>query len=405
MLNIAVFFGGKSSEHDVSVVTALQMMENLDRGKYNIIPIYITRDGDWYTGEKLTDINTYKNFDIGNKELTRCYLPANTRARQLFKFEREHSLFKRDNGVIASLDAAVLAMHGLNGEDGSLQGLLQLAQVPFTSCGVLGSAAGMDKILMKAAFQGAGFPVLDYIYFDRGQLKREAEILAGRAEERFNYPMFVKPANLGSSIGISKAKNRQELINAMEIAAHYDRRILVERGIDSLEEVNCSALGFGSSVRVSVCEMPVTWEEFLTYDEKYMRGAKKGTDKQGMQSLSRRIPAPISEQMTAQIQDYTKRAFQLFDCKGVIRIDYIIDKTDKSLYINEINTIPGSFAFYLWEASGLKYKDLLDELIQYAIKAYEDSSSSEYAYKSDILLNYGKGAKTGAKGTKYSEKG
>lgn len=405
MLNIAVFFGGKSSEHDVSVVTALQMMENLDRGKYNIIPIYITRDGDWYTGEKLTDINTYKNFDIRNKELTRCYLPANTRARQLFKFEREHSLFKRDNGVIASLDAAVLAMHGLNGEDGSLQGLLQLAQVPFTSCGVLGSAAGMDKILMKAAFQGAGFPVLDYIYFDRGQLKREAEILAGRAEERFNYPMFVKPANLGSSIGISKAKNRQELINAMEIAAHYDRRILVERGIDSLEEVNCSALGFGSSVRVSVCEMPVTWEEFLTYDEKYMRGAKKGTDKQGMQSLSRRIPAPISEQMTAQIQDYTKRAFQLFDCKGVIRIDYIIDKTDNSLYINEINTIPGSFAFYLWEASGLKYKDLLDELIQYAIKAYEDSSSSEYAYKSDILLNYGKGAKTGAKGTKYSEKG
>ena len=405
MLNIAVFFGGKSSEHDVSVVTALQMMENLDRGKYNIIPIYITRDGDWYTGEKLTDINTFKNFDIGNKELTRCYLPANTRARQLFKFEREHSLFKRDNGVIASLDAAVLAMHGLNGEDGSLQGLLQLAQVPFTSCGVLGSAAGMDKILMKAAFQGAGFPVLDYIYFDRGQLKREAEIFAGRAEERFNYPMFVKPANLGSSIGISKAKNRQELINAMEIAAHYDRRILVERGIDSLEEVNCSALGFGSSVRVSVCEMPVTWEEFLTYDEKYMRGAKKGTDKQGMQSLSRRIPAPISEQMTAQIQDYTKRAFQLFDCKGVIRIDYIIDKTDNSLYINEINTIPGSFAFYLWEASGLKYKDLLDELIQYAIKAYEDSSSSEYAYKSDILLNYGKGAKTGAKGTKYSEKG
>ncbi len=405
MLNIAVFFGGKSSEHDVSVVTALQMMENLDRGKYNIIPIYITRDGDWYTGKKLTDINTYKNFDIGNKELTRCYLPANTRARQLFKFEREHSLFKRDNGVIASLDAAVLAMHGLNGEDGSLQGLLQLAQVPFTSCGVLGSAAGMDKILMKAAFQGAGFPVLDYIYFDRGQLKREAEILAGRAEERFNYPMFVKPANLGSSIGISKAKNRQELINAMDIAAHYDRRILVERGIDSLEEVNCSALGFGSSVRVSVCEMPVTWEEFLTYDEKYMRGAKKGTDKQGMQSLSRRIPAPISEQMTAQIQDYTKRAFQLFDCKGVIRIDYIIDKTDNSLYINEINTIPGSFAFYLWEASGLKYKDLLDELIQYAIKAYEDSSSSEYAYKSDILLNYGKGAKTGAKGTKYSEKG
>lgn len=405
MMNIAVFFGGKSSEHDVSVVTALQMMENLDREKYNIIPIYITRDGDWYTGKKLMDINTYKNFDIGDKELTRCYLPANTRARQLFKFEREHGLFKKDSGVIASLDAAVLAMHGLNGEDGSLQGLLQLAQVPFTSCGVLGSAAGMDKILMKSAFLGADFPVLDYIYFDRGQLAEEAEVLAGKAEERLGYPMFVKPANLGSSIGISKARNREELLKAMEVAAHYDRRILVERGVDDLEEVNCSALGFGSDVRVSVCEMPVTWEEFLTYDEKYMRGAKSGGEKQGMQSLSRRIPAPISDELTARIQDYTRRVFQLFDCKGVIRIDYIIDKKDSSLYINEINTIPGSFAFYLWECSGLSYKELLDELIQYAVKAYEDSASSEYAYKSDILLNYSKGAESGSKGAKYSGKG
>lgn len=401
MMNIAVFFGGKSSEHDVSIVTALQMMENLDRDKYNIIPVYITRDGDWYTGKKLMDINTYKNFDIGDNELTRCYLPANTRARQLFKFEREHGLFKKDSGVIVSLDAAILAMHGLNGEDGSLQGLLQLAQVPFTSCGVLGSAAGMDKILMKSAFLGADFPVLDYIYFDRGQLSNEAELLAEKAEERFSYPMFVKPANLGSSIGISKARNREELLKAMEVAAHYDRRILVERGVDNLEEVNCSALGFGSDVRVSVCEMPVTWEEFLTYDEKYMRGAKTGGEKQGMQSLSRRIPAPISDELTARIQDYTRRVFQLFDCKGVIRIDYIIDKKDGSLYINEINTIPGSFAFYLWEASGLGYKELLDELIKYAVKAYEDSAGSEYAYKSDILLNYSKGAKSGSKGAKH----
>lgn len=405
MLNIAVFFGGKSSEHDVSVVTALQMMENLDRKKYRIIPIYITREGDWYTGEKLMDIDVYKEFALAAPELTRCYLPANTRARQLFKFERERGLFKKDSGIIASLDAAVLAMHGLNGEDGSLQGLLQLAQVPFTSCGVLGSAAGMDKILMKAAFQGAGFPVLDYIYFDRGQLETEAEILAGEAEKRFGYPMFVKPANLGSSIGISKAKNREELLKAMQIAAHYDRRILVERGVDSLEEVNCSALGFASNVRVSVCEMPVTWEEFLTYDEKYMRSAKSGGSKQGMQALSRRIPAPIGDELTAKIQDYTRRAFQLFDCKGVIRIDYIIDKSDGSLYINEINTIPGSFAFYLWEASGLSYESLLDELIEYAVKAFEDSSRSEYAYKSDILLNYKKGAKAGLKGAKYSGKG
>lgn len=405
MLNIAVFFGGKSSEHDVSVVTALQMMENLDKEKYKLFPIYITREGDWYTGDKLFNIDTYKNFDSGDKELIRCYLPANTRARQLFKFEQDRGLFKKDSRIIASLDAAIIAMHGLNGEDGSLQGLLQLAELPFTSCGVLGSAAGMDKILMKSAFMGAGLPVLDYIYFDRGQLETCAEKFALEAESKFTYPMFVKPANLGSSIGISKAKNREELLRAMEVAAHYDRRILVERGVDSLEEVNCSALGFGSEIAVSVCEMPVTWEEFLTYDEKYLRNSKSGGAKQGMQALSRRIPAPISAELTEKIQEYTRRVFQLFDCKGVIRIDYIIDKADESLYINEINTIPGSFAFYLWEPSGISYKALLDKLIEYALKASEDSKKSKYAYKSDILLNYGKGAKAGSKGAKYSIKG
>lgn len=405
MLNIAVFFGGKSSEHDVSVVTALQMMENLDKEKYRLFPIYITREGDWYTGDKLFNIDTYKNFDSGNKELTRCYLPANTRARQLFKFEQERGLFKKDSRIIASLDAAIIAMHGLNGEDGSLQGLLQLAELPFTSCGVLGSAAGMDKILMKSAFMGVGLPVLDYIYFDRGQLESCAEKFALEAENKFAYPMFVKPANLGSSIGISKARNREELIKAMEVAAHYDRRILIERGVDKLEEVNCSALGFGSEIAVSVCEMPVTWEEFLTYDEKYLRNSKSGGAKQGMQALSRQIPAPISAELTEKIQEYTRLVFQLFDCKGIIRIDYIIDKADGSLYINEINTIPGSFAFYLWEPSGISYKALLDKLIEYALKAFEDSKKSEYAYKSDILLNYGKGAKAGSKGAKYSIKG
>ncbi|MBR3751359.1 MAG: D-alanine--D-alanine ligase [Clostridia bacterium] len=394
MLKVAVFFGGKTVEHDVSVVTALQLMENLDKTKYDIIPIYITRQGDWFTGKKLMSVKGVQSFDPADSELERCYLPANVRARQLYRYNTKDTLFKKQDRLIASIDVAIPAMHGLNGEDGTLQGLLELAGVPYTSCGVLGSAAGMDKILMKAAFKGAGLPVLPYIFFDRGSIKENMQKHLDDAEATLSYPMFVKPANLGSSIGISKANNREELENAIVVASHYDRRILVEQGVSSLCEINCSALGFGDDVTPSVCEMPVTWEEFLTYDEKYMRGGKSAKGSKGasgMASLSRQIPAPISEDMTKVVEDCTVKAFRLLDCKGVVRIDYIIDKATDTLYINEINTIPGSFAYYLWEPKGITYPELLDKLIDYAIKAHNESKNNEYAYDSEILTRYGQG--------------
>lgn len=394
MLNVAVFFGGKSVEHDVSVVTALQLMENLDKTKYHIIPVYITRQGDWFTGQKLMRVEAVQKFDEADPELIRCYLPANAKARQLYRYTTKDTMFKKQERLIASIDVAIPAMHGLNGEDGTLQGLLELAGVPYTSCGVLGSAAGMDKILMKAAFIGAGLPVLPYIYFDRGSLERDMQKHLDRAEATLTYPMFVKPANLGSSIGISKANNRQELEKAIIVASHYDRRILVEQGVSQLCEINCSALGFGDDVAPSVCEMPVTWEEFLTYDEKYMRGGKSAKGSKGasgMASLSRQIPAPISDQMTKAVEDCTVKAFRLLDCKGVVRIDYIIDKATDTLYINEINTIPGSFAYYLWEPKGLKYPELLDRLISIAMLARDEAKNNEYAYDSEILTRYGQG--------------
>lgn len=399
MIKVAVFFGGKSVEHDVSVVTALQLMENLDKSKYEIIPVYITRKGDWFTGEKLKNVECYKCFDPADPALVRCYLPANTRARQLYRYETKSTLFKKQQPVLCSIDVAIPAMHGLHGEDGTLQGLLELAAVPYTSCGVLGSAAGMDKILMKAAFIGAGFPVLPYIYLDRGTIESQMDEHIAAAEAKLDYPMFVKPANLGSSIGISKAKNREELEEAIRVAAHYDRRILVEQGVADLEEVNCSAMGFANDVQVSACEMPVTWEEFLTYDEKYMRSGKGGSKGEGMAALSRQIPAPISSEMTQAIEGYTAAAFKLLDCKGVVRIDYIIDKETGKLYINEINTIPGSFAYYLWEAKGVAYTKLLDRLVELALIAYDEDKNNEYAYDSEILIKYGQGSK-GSKGSK-----
>lgn len=386
MKNIAVFFGGKSVEHDVSIVTGLQLMENLNREKFNPVPIYITREGDWFTGPALIKIESFRPF---NKNLhTRCYLPANARGKELYRFTPKKGLFRAEEPVICRLDAAIPAMHGLNGEDGTLQGLLELCCLPYTSCGVLGSAAGMDKILMKAAFRGAGLPVLDAVHFDRDEFANRQEELLQRAEA-LGYPLFVKPANLGSSIGISRAQNQQELVTAIEVASHYDRRIMVEKGVAEPMEINCSALGFGARVRASVCEMPVAWQDFLTYEDKYLRGGKGGKGgksggKAGMASLTRQIPAPIPEELSQRIQALTLEAFRLLDCKGVVRVDYLYDKSSGLLYINEINTIPGSFAFYLWE-NELPYPALLEELIRLAEEAAADRARNQYAFGSAIL--------------------
>ena len=386
MKNILVFFGGKTVEHDVSVVTAQQLIQNLDKTKYNPVPVYITRDGDWFTGEKLLNIEAFKSFDKGDPTVTRVYLPANTRTKQLYRFEpKKTGLFRKESEVYCQIDGAIIAMHGLNGEDGTLQGLLELADVPYTSSGVLGAASGMDKILMKAVFLGAGLPVLPYVYFNRDEFDQDKNAILDKCEAKLTYPMFVKPSNLGSSIGISKAHNREELEEAISVAREYDRRILVEKGVDSPKEINCSAKGFGSDVTASVCEMPYNADEFLTFKDKYLSGGK---NQAGMEALSRRIPAPIPDELTEKIRNMTVEAFKLMDCKGVVRIDYILNSDMTELYINEINIIPGSFAFYLWEPLGIGYTQLIDELIEIAQKANEDKKNNNFAFDSEIIQGF-----------------
>lgn len=395
MLNVAVFFGGRSVEHDVSIVTAQQLMQNIDKKTYKVIPVYITRDGDWFSGAKLMEIEAFAHFDKGDPALTRVYIPANTKVKQLYRFNPEKKLFHKQKTVFEKIDVAILAMHGLNGEDGSLQGLLELADIPYTSSGVLGSAAGMDKILMKAAYIGAGFPVLPYTYFNRDAWKKNEPAILDSCEEKLTYPMFVKPANLGSSIGITKAHNREELKQAIEVAAEYDRRILVEQGLDSPKEINCSAMGFGDDVTASVCEMPCSADEFLTFSDKYLSGGK---NQASMEALARRIPAPISEEMTKRIQKMSVDIFKLTDCKGVVRIDYICDKNLEHLYVNEINTIPGSLAFYLWEPLGISYQQLIDKLIDYAMLAHKAKKSNNFAFDSEIIAKFASGSQKGGKG-------
>lgn len=391
--NVAVIFGGKTCEHDVSIISAHQVLENADSSKYNMIPVYIAPNGQWYTGEKLFNVEFFKNFKP--EEATAVYMEANGAGGALYPVQLKTGLLgARERKPLTTIDVVIPAMHGMNGEDGTLQGMLELADVPYTSVGVMGSAVGMDKIAMRLLFKGAGFPVLDCYYAERGQYGQDPEKILDAIEAALpSYPLFVKPANLGSSIGISKAKDREGLKKAMEVAFHYDRRVLVERGINCTE-INCSAMGFGGNVEASLCEQPVTWEEFLDFDEKYLRGGKGGS--KGMKSLSRIVPAPISEEMTERIRSLTVDIFRALDCKGVVRIDFMIEKETGELFVNEINTIPGSFAFYLWEPKGLSFTQLIDRIIDEAFKAHAEKNQNHYAFSSSILSKVAGGSK-GAK--------
>lgn len=396
MLKLGVIFGGRSCEHDVSIITGQQLIQNVDKSKYEVIPIYIGRDGKWYTGNKLLGTEFMSKFNPS--DVTEVYMSATGGEKCI------HTLPQTKKGLFSSstvqedipLDVVIVAIHGLHGEDGTVQGLLELNGIPYGGTGVMGCSVGMDKIAMKAVFRGYGFPVLDDVYGERNAYHANENELIQKAEEKLGYPMFVKPANLGSSIGISKAKDREGLKRALEIAFNYDRRVLIEKGVVNLEEVNCSCLGYSNDVSASVCEMPVSFDDMmLSFDDKYMRGGKG----KGMQALTRKIPAPIGDAKTKEIQDLSVEIFKALDCKGVVRIDYLLDKDLDKVFIGEINVIPGSFSFYLWEPTGLKYPELIDKLVDYAFKAYEDNNSNNYAYDSEILT------KVSIKGTKGGKLG
>ncbi len=400
---LAVFFGGRTVEHDISIVTGTQLIENADPKKYDILPVYIARNGRWYTGDKLRDVTFVRNFDPESSEVTAVTLPPVpnlTSGPELVPAESKGSGLKGLLGGKSAnqkfpFDVAIPAMHGLNGEDGTLQGLFELADLPYAESGVLGSCAGMDKVLMKAAFRGAGFPVLDSVWFWRDQWEEDPERVVADIEAKLDYPIFIKPANLGSSIGIGKATDRDRLYETIEVAVRYDRRILADAGVEEIAEFNCSVLGSGCDVRPSVCEQPIAWKNFLSFEDKYLRGGK-GSEMSGMKSMSRIVPAPIEDELTERIQDLSVEIFKLFDCKGVVRIDYIYDKATETLYVNEINTIPGSFAFYLWEPLGLSYSQLIDELVDNAVRVHKEKNRNLYAYDSEVLqkANWGsKGAK------------
>ncbi len=395
---LGVLYGSRTCEHDVSVVTALQAMQNVDQNKYELAPIYIDNDGSWYTGEGLLNLGIYTAPMGEAYDIFRCVpAPYGEGKLALYRFPIRGSIPFIKVKPLKVIDVALLAFHGVNGEDGSAQGLLEMYNVPYTSAGIAGSALGMDKIMMKLFFNGCGVPILPYVWFTRDEWKKDGGRVLSGVEKDLTYPVFVKPANLGSSIGISKATDRESLMQAIDVACAYDSRILVEQGLSELDEINCAAVGYEDEVTVSLCEMPVSWEEFLTFDEKYLQGNRG----KGMENLNRKIPAPISDEMTRTIQAMTEKVFRFMNLKGVVRIDYMIDKTTGKLYINEVNTIPGSLAFYLFEPMGIPYRRLIDKMVDAALKEHAQKASSTFSYDSRILT---KMAAAGLKGGKVGGK-
>lgn len=392
--NVAVIFGGCSVEHEVSIVTGLQLIENINKEKYNIIPIYISNKGEWFTGKELLDIEVYKDFEYKERMFKKVLVPPAPSIKGVMHYPKKFGIFS--NSIFRGIDVVIPAVHGMNGEDGTIQGLLELANIPYVGSGVVGSAVGMDKAVMKSVFKGNNLPILKYSTFLRVEWDDDKDKIIKKIESELQYPVFVKPANLGSSIGISKAKNRDNLVKAVETAVYYDRKIIVEQGVESPLEINCAVMGYGNNVEASVCEQPVNWEEFLTFEDKYTRGAKSPAES-GMESMQRKIPAPIKDELAEKIKKLSISAFMAMDCRGVARIDFIIEKKGMKPYINEINTIPGSFSFYLWEHSGIKYPELVDRLIDIAYKVNEEKNRNVYCYSSDILNKAKQGQKDGTK--------
>ena len=418
MKNIAVIFGGNSTEHDISILSAIQIANAIDRQKYNVFPIYITHSGKWLFGKELLQIETYKNIENNQKKL-----------RQVAILPSSQSLFKKSFGRFreyAKIDCAVLSLHGKNGEDGTVQGLLELADIPYTSSGVLASGIGIDKDMMKQVFKQNKIPIIDYVALTKKQFENQ-DLCVNNIVGKLQLPVIVKPNCLGSSIGITICKTRDEHFDALGLAFLFDEKVVVEKCIENLKEVNISVLGSGEDNEVSETEEVNNKNGLLTFQKKYLSGnsgkaqknvasskitvqndqkpkekdendeqneceskskidvqSNAGT-KSGMQNLDRIMPANISKKQIKTIESLAKKIFSSLNCKGVVRIDFIIDQSTNKIYANEINTIPGSFAFYLWQNKGIDFSKLADILIEIAIEDSKQKRKLVTKFSSNVF--------------------
>ena len=401
-IKVALLFGGKSTEHDISVISALQAYNNINKEKYDVYPIYVTRENELLWGVNTGNIRAYRNIDCLIKNSFPVALIRRGDRVKLVKTAPK--LFEKTE--ITDIDVAFPVVHGTNTEDGTLQGFCQMLDLPYVGCDVLSSAVGMDKYLTKVVLRDAGIPVLDAMKISIAEYNADPDAIVSAIEARFGYPVIVKPINCGSSIGISKASDRDALCESLADAFNYAENIVVERAIVALREINCSVVGDSRGAKASECEEPVGSDEILSFNDKYVAGAKGGAKtggskgSAGMASLKRKIPAPISDEMREYVRSTAVKAFLALGCSGVSRIDFLLDGETGEVFFNEINTIPGSLSFYLWEPLGVKYPELLDELISLALAGYRRRASLTYSFQSSVLQSADFSGTKGAKSSK-----
>ncbi|MGN1080859.1 MAG: D-alanine--D-alanine ligase family protein [Acutalibacteraceae bacterium] len=386
-IKLAVFMGGDSVEHEISIISAVQAISFLDISKYDIYPIYISKNNEMYYSENFKDINTFKNI----KSAVDNSVKINIRREgdKVFAFDSNGGLFRKK--PVFEIDFALPVVHGTNCEDGTLQGYLEMLGLPYAGCDMTSSAVGMDKAIFKYVLEANHISVLPMVTFgSREWIENEEEI--SDSIGKLGYPVIVKPANLGSSVGIKVIKSPEELKSAVENAASYAEKILVEHAVENLREFNCSVIGDASYAKASAVDEPFMTEEILSYNDKYISSGK------GMSGLKRKLPADIPEEKTKEIQQMSVNTFKACGCAGVVRVDFLMDCNDNDrLYVNEINTIPGSLAFYLWKAVGLEYRDMLDEIIEQGFKRFRNKQNLNFSYDTEILSSCGG---LGAKGFK-----
>lgn len=388
MIKLGVIFGGESVEHEVSIISAVQAMNKMDTEKYEIIPIYITKDREWYTGQSLKDIEIYQDLEL-LKRYSKNVVLYYKKGRFILQSK---GFFKR---TVKEVDMVFPIVHGTNVEDGVLQGYLRSIGIPFVGSDVSSAAVAQDKVFQKQVFSFAKLPITDFVWFFDSEYQENSDEIIKKIE-KMKYPVIVKPATLGSSVGINKANNREELEKSIEDAIHYDNKIVVEEVVNNLTEVNISVLGNYENMKLSEIEQVMTDNDLLTYEDKYIGGAKKtsGSTK-GMASAARKIPAEISDKLKEEVESIALSAFRELNCSGVVRIDFLIDNKKKKVYINEINSCPGSLAFYLWDPMGKDYSELLDDMVNIAIKDYKKRTAKTHSFETNILQGF-----AGSKGIK-----
>ncbi len=362
-ITVGVFFGGRSGEHEVSLLSARSVLANLDASKYRLIEVGITKEGEWLSGEGV--------LDAFQKGVTTSLQPV-----AMLPQAGDHHLYRLNDGQFqpsVRLDVVFPVLHGTFGEDGTLQGFLELIGIAYVGAGVLASAVGMDKALFKTVLRAFDLPVLDFQLFSRRQVEQDLENVIHTIESTLSYPIFIKPANLGSSVGITKCRSRSDLMEGLYEAARYDRRVIVEQGLEKPREIEVSVLGNDQPI-ASIPGEVIPGEDFYTYSAKYLSNSSELL-----------IPAPLPDELTREIQQIAVQTYRAIDCTGMARVDFLLDRLTQRVYVSEVNTIPGftQISMYpkLWEASGLPYAALLDRLIELAMERKADRDRTEFRYR------------------------